>query len=738
MGLFNNDKKGFFDNIFDFNGDGKTSLGEKYIAYKIFEECNKDEDDSYDDFDLDLLDNTDDSEKYAWRDSCEYDYKVGVNPYDYETEEEYDKAVYEAKYGWRDYCESYYDTGVDPDDYETEEEYEEALNEEKYGWRDICENGLEYGIHPENYESKEEYEDALNEAKYGWRDTCDDGLEYGIYPEDYETEEEYTEALNEEKYGWRDTCDDGLEYGIFPEDYETEEEYTEALNEEKYGWRDTCDDGLKYGVDPDDYKTEEEYEDVLSEANESVRNEKTKPKVTVEWSALDKLDEIKEENYPNKRRYNAAYILANKFICYSSQEFKQKEKACCKFILDNADKIIAANYLSNNHGFIYAQAIKDNFTLPCSLPDEDETKEMDFSDILLKLAKRDVSLSFDIWNWCLKQFLPYAQYDEFAEFDLTSNAIDSFCDLSEEYKTKFIHYLDDNPDFCKMVIIESKKTAYCTPELIAGAIKYSLHTLADNIFKVELEKNYDDWKQINWLTKNVIFQCENYEELESMEYFRDNLLPLVKAIQNGMVQDEIPEWEKSISDYIDRVEDDCEQYAYTRKNAWRKTVPNGKDYGLDPIDYDSEQEYLEALNEEKYGWRKWYISSENYGLNVENFESEQEYEEALNTKAEEERQKEHEKRQQERIAEQALDQSYAEDKTVYIYCGVLLPFSSRPYSFRTEDDTMQLGDTVIVPVGKDEKEMKGTVVSIGKYLRLGVPFPVERTKFILRKVDEEE
>ena len=39
------DKKGFFDRLFDLNGDGKTDLGEQYIAYKIFEDMTKENDD---------------------------------------------------------------------------------------------------------------------------------------------------------------------------------------------------------------------------------------------------------------------------------------------------------------------------------------------------------------------------------------------------------------------------------------------------------------------------------------------------------------------------------------------------------------------------------------------------------------------------------------------------------------------------------------------------------------------
>lgn len=100
------------------------------------------------------------------------------------------------------------------------------------------------------------------------------------------------------------------------------------------------------------------------------------------------------------------------------------EKSRCKFILKNADRILAADYLSNDGGFLYAQAIKDNFKLPCSLPDEDESREMELPQILCKIAKRDIPLSFEIWHWCLKQFLPYAQYDASSASDMSTEVID--------------------------------------------------------------------------------------------------------------------------------------------------------------------------------------------------------------------------------------------------------------------------------------------------------------------------
>ncbi|MCI6771200.1 MAG: hypothetical protein MR567_04450 [Oscillospiraceae bacterium] len=627
---------GLFDDLFDFNGDGKTTWDEEYLAFKMFEECIKEqEEDLNDDFDSDLSDDAGGSERYEWR-------------------------LY-----------------------------------------------------------------------------CEDGTEFGVDPEDYATEEEYAQALNEAKYGWREKYESVSDTAVDPEDYETEEEYRDAMEEEQTAWRDTCEDGAAYGVDPDDFESEEEYEEALDEARERAENGDIPLVFSVECPALDKLDEIKKEDFPNKRRYNAAYTLANQFLIYCDSDDEKKDKACCRFIGDYADTILAANYLSHDSGFLYAQAIKDNFTLPCSLPDEDETREMGFSAVLCKIAKRDISLSLKIWSWCFEQFWPYAEYDDSCGNDLSAQVILELYNFPDAYITRLVHYMSDNDSFCNAFITADNEPENSFPELIAQAIREELYKTAKVLFKSGLEKADGEWKTINELTDGVIYWCKNGEEVESVEYFRDELLPLVKAVPLGMVQDEIAQWEKGIDAYIDRVEDESERYAYTRKYAWRKTVPDGKKYDLDPIDYFTREEYLAALKEAKYGWRRWYKDSENYGLNPDSFETQEEYREALDTKRKEARQQEQDERQKEQLlAEEKKRKEYENDTTIYTYCGVLLPFSSHLYSFRTDDRTIQIGDTVIIPVGEEEKETEGRVVSVGQYTRLAVPYPVEKTKKIIRKAQK--
>lgn len=191
--------------------------------------------------------------------------------------------------------------------------------------------------------------------------------------------------------------------------------------------------------------------------------------------------------------------------------------------------------------------------------------------------------------------------------------------------------MEENGEFHQNFMAAGRKLSDGISGLIATAIRERRYTIAENLFKMGLDKACGQWKEINRLTEGVIIGCKNYEEYESMKYCRDTFLPLVKAIDVGMVQDEIS------------------------------------------------------------------------------------------------------KRLQELKDKQAQIREHIDDKTIYTYCGVLLPFSERVFSYRTEDTTIQIGDTVIVPVGRDNEEKEGKVVSIGQYARSGVPYPVEKTKFILRK-----
>lgn len=95
-----------------------------------------------------------------------------------------------------------------------------------------------------------------------------------------------------------------------------------------------------------------------------------------------------------------------------------------------------------------------------------------------------------------------------------------------------------------------------------------------------------------------------------------------------------------------------------RKNLWREHSEDGSEFGLDPKNYESPDDYVEALNaakskstctgaaplvqeddsrvekenvirERKHVWRDYCTDGTPYGLNPENFDSADDYEEAI-------------------------------------------------------------------------------------------------------------
>lgn len=667
-----------FGGLFDFNGDGKEDLGEQWIAHQIFRECSK--------------------------------------------EDEAESSLFSSH---------------------TRHRGDDFLGDSNPFWRELLGD-------------EAEFEDGL-----------DDDLEI---------------ALHLAETAWRDTCEIDPALDISPEDYETEEEYEEALAEARNAPNGSDEDGCG-DEDEFDPAVPMDFGGIHSGAAESAGEKSAAPAVTLSLSlecpALDAREKIKEEDYPNKRRYNAAYNLANRFAGYASREYEKQEKERCRFILEKGDTILAANYLSSGGSFLYAQAIKDHFTLPISLPDEDERSEYSLFESLRKIAKRDVPLSFQVWDWCLEQFMPYARYDRTAASDMTTAVLDRLHHFPEQYGAEIVRHMDENERFARAVLDAECRASDQLPKLTAIAIGDDRPALAMELFRSALAKADGDWKQINRLAESMIRACRNYEEVETMEYFRDHMFPLIREIDIGMVRDEIDEWEAEIAEYIADVVARSKKYTYTRENAWRASAPDGSAYHLDPRHYATEQEYLEALHRAKYRWREWYADSDTLGLDVNCFETQEEYRTAYDAllrekqeskrlrreeeqkKREQERRKLAEERERERsrlaeerrqklkklteerdqrrraLAEEreqerrrAMDESLA-DQTVYTVCGIAFPHGPHAYHYLTDDPTLQIGDTVIVPAG--DKETEGTVVSVGQYLRAAAPFPVEKMKRVIRK-----
>lgn len=69
---------------------------------------------------------------------------------------------------------------------------------------------------------------------------------------------------------------------------------------------------------------------------------------------------------------------------------------------------------------------------------------------------------------------------------------------------------------------------------------------------------------------------------------------------------------------------------------------------------------------------------------------------------------------------------------VYTFCKVSFG-SDKTYYYRTTIRNIQVGDRVIVPIGKVDARAIGTVIEITKCKRPDVPYPINKTKLIVKR-----
>ena len=72
------------------------------------------------------------------------------------------------------------------------------------------------------------------------------------------------------------------------------------------------------------------------------------------------------------------------------------------------------------------------------------------------------------------------------------------------------------------------------------------------------------------------------------------------------------------------------------------------------------------------------------------------------------------------------------------YCGVEYSNGSRIYHYRTTDLRIDVGDTVIVPVGDNNHEQEAVVVTVEHCRWDNTPYPLEKTKEIIRMAGDKE
>ncbi|MCD8054944.1 MAG: hypothetical protein LUF00_13120 [Lachnospiraceae bacterium] len=312
--------------------------------------------------------------------------------------------------------------------------------------------------------------------------------------------------------------------------------------EDECDWRISCEDGFDVGIDPEDYETEEEYEEALENARLAQSEPVTIPlslSFELSYPGKEALDAIKESDYPNKRKYDAAYHLCElkQGIAYIPTDSSLEEEiARCEFIL-NSDTI-AAKYLTVYDGFLYVQAVKENFSLPIDIPDEDEAIILYFDSLLLELAEEDATLAAKVWSWCIQEFGPYNQYMKYKP-ELYNRMLFNFEDYPPGFVDSMLQEMAASPNFL-MGILEKNPEFPAAAKYIAYALGHEQQNLAENMFRSAIAHPDESGEELGDFIERTLSACENWDELETVEAFKFHILPIIAQIENKRLQRLLP------------------------------------------------------------------------------------------------------------------------------------------------------------------------------------------------------
>ena len=352
---------------------------------------------------------------------------------------------------------------------------------------------------------------------------------------------------------------------------------------------------------------------------------------------------IRREDYPTQRAYVAACELADLrkgegYVPQNSTRQKEMEKR--QFILSGS--CVAARYLTVSRGFLYAQAVKENFQLPIEVPDEDEHPLTSLDDLFLDLAEEDPALAVRVWAWIVKEFGPYPQYmdDIWMPFNGLLYMTDRF---PPEFQEIAVEELCANEDFRRGLLEES-------PEFpdVGGYIAYALEQgkeeQAATLLRAALKNPHGKGTKYEEMVTKITYHIQDQRNPEPWEAMERAIFPVLEDFPDKRTQRLLPQWKKEVADRL----------------QWLRPRPA-------PV---RQSTYSDPLAET--------------------------------------------------------------DTTVYTFCGVMFPRWQRVYHYRTEDETLAVGDKVLVP-GRDGPT-EAEVVSIEKCLRKTAPYPVDRAKFVVGRV----
>jgi len=467
--------------------------------------------------------------------------------------------------------------GVDPDDYDSEDEYLEAVE----------------NMRSSSFESDDD--DTKKSPATGR--TSDHVFRKDLYSIDDSDEKDENDPFNSSSHHFYHTDEED------DEEYLDDEDSLDDYEDSGTDWSDNYAFDYATGFDPEDYETEEEYLNDLSlEGTDTPFSAPTRSRhprniqkpvslqyitssrkhtVLPELSTAEETHSLPEpepapvERKPDtpeeRRRKEAAFHLENlkKHPGNLSPEECKRQCDVCNLILEHGDTP-AGKYLTVFRGFLAVQAAKENFTLPCPFPDETDIPRTNTNEFFHSVWRRDPKLALEIWAWWLREFTPYVSITPYP--DVVHNSIlYRWRDYKDPFLTELLEYMKNHEDFFHALLRDNPEVPCDCPFLILRALENNDPACACSVLKGFLSNPHVTVLDIEKMTDSCIRECRYSQKPQTMPLFRTEVYPLIRALTAPEITVLFAEWERTIDERLEELRKEKELEELRRQAQEERT-----------------------------------------------------------------------------------------------------------------------------------------------------------------------
>lgn len=230
----------------------------------------------------------------------------------------------------------------------------------------------------------------------------------------------------------------------------------------------------------------------------------------------------------------------------------------CLFILQN--DCLIADYMDADNGFEYSlkEAILESGLLPADFK-ENYGENYYIYELLEHCLDMSPKLFLDVWQWIMKEFAPYEEFDpEFIGEMIVRPFfmyIDESAEKEHQYYGLLLQYFSKHPEMLDKMISRMKSSHSSFAYLLHEALTHGHKEFVGRVFALLFPQKNMPANEKTWTMKVLVRVCCQDEDIGCDEIkFLLGFMQDFKQSQNFLIRRESPKWEADLREKLEDLE----------------------------------------------------------------------------------------------------------------------------------------------------------------------------------------